>query len=339
MDATTHVSYYPNFDWLRLMLATEVVAIHSNAAPSVFINPVPGFLAISGFVVLGSIERRTPGAFFLSRALRILPLLFASFLAVGILYSPAEMLYNIRFWIWPKGAPPPNPVVWTLLYEEVFYALLVILFVSGLYKKKILPVLLCSIVITLTLSRNFFLLQKTWYTLGSAFFTGNVIYLFRGLISKYINSILATALFVLAVAAVYSNPYTDITPNSEAYVDLLSYAAMLIFAISGPQLPKVHLDISYSIYLIHCLVLAQLVYFIKPGTRLFVFTLLSTISISFASWYLIERPMIGLKTKILQIRTAPSKKRRAMPTGMPKAEPPQALRLLLYNSWLSRKKK
>ena len=66
--------YYNNFDWLRLLLAVQVVAIHCGVTSNVFINPVPVFLAISGFVVLGSMERRPIGQFVISRALRVLPL-------------------------------------------------------------------------------------------------------------------------------------------------------------------------------------------------------------------------------------------------------------------------
>lgn len=81
------VTIYPNFDWLRLLLAAQVVAIHCGISPTVFINPVPAFLAISGFVVLGSMERRPLPHFFISRALRVLPLLGVSFLAVWFFYD------------------------------------------------------------------------------------------------------------------------------------------------------------------------------------------------------------------------------------------------------------
>src|SRR5471030_2863634 len=110
-------THYPNFDWLRLLFAIQVVAIHTGIGSNVFMNPVPAFLAISGFVVLGSIERRSIGEFFISRALRVLPLLAVSFIAVGIYFSPEEMIKNILFWLWPTGPNPANPVVWTLIYE------------------------------------------------------------------------------------------------------------------------------------------------------------------------------------------------------------------------------
>ena len=100
------IDYYPNFDWVRLLLAVQVVAIHSGGFNHVFINPVPAFLAVSGFVVLGSMQRRPMGQFFISRALRVLPLLFASFLVIWYISGPKEMLANILFWLWPFGSPP-----------------------------------------------------------------------------------------------------------------------------------------------------------------------------------------------------------------------------------------
>ena len=66
-------------------MAIQVVAIYSGVTSSVFMNPVPAFLAISGFVVLGSMEHRPIGQFFISRALRVLPLLAVSFIAVEVL--------------------------------------------------------------------------------------------------------------------------------------------------------------------------------------------------------------------------------------------------------------
>lgn len=103
--------YYSTFDIIRLFLAIQVVAIHSGAFSSVFMNPVPAFLAIGGFVVYGSIERNSVPQFFLNRALRLLPLLFVSFIAVWIAFDFKAMVANVVFWIFPFGENPVNPVV------------------------------------------------------------------------------------------------------------------------------------------------------------------------------------------------------------------------------------
>ncbi|MCU0075002.1 acyltransferase [Pseudomonas koreensis] len=302
MSATepTKGIHYPNFDWLRLLLAIQVVAIHTGVGSNVFMNPVPAFLAISGFVVLGSIERRPIGHFFISRALRVLPLLAVSFVAVGIYFSPEEMYRNILFWLWPTGTPPANPVVWTLIYEETFYALLAILFSLGVYRKKIVPIAICAVIMGLSISFKLIALPPPWYMLGSAFFLGNVVYQSRDLIIKYVNKWVATGLLIASIVAVYNLPYQSTFRYPDTYIDFLAFLAMLIFAIAGPQLPRLKVDMSYSIYLLHCLVLAQINYFVPMGNRIFWFTLLTTLPISYAAWYIIEKPALDLKNKILQ---------------------------------------
>jgi len=293
----SRVTHYPNFDWLRLLLAIQVVAIHCGIAPNVFMNPVPAFLAISGFVVLGSMERRPIGQFFVNRALRVLPLLAVSFIAVGIFWSPQEMVRNILYWLWPTGDAPANPVVWTLIYEEAFYATLAILFSLGVYKRRIVPIMICGFIMAMTIAFKFIMLPKQWYMLGSAFFLGNVMYLFRDQIAEKLDRRIATALFIVSIAAVYWLPYNSIVRNPMAYIDFISFAAMIAFAIAGPKLPRLKIDMSYSLYLTHYLVLAQLIYFVPLGQRLFWFVLLSSLPICYMAWYVIEKPALSLKVK------------------------------------------
>lgn len=299
MQTDRAVTYYPNFDWLRLLFALQVVAIHCGVTTSVFINPVPAFLAISGFVVLGSLERRPIGQFFISRALRVLPLLFVSFAAVWALYGHAEMVKNVKYWVWPSGAVPVNPVVWSLIYEEVFYALLATLFAIGVYRRKIGPVLICAAVLALTVKYTFVLLPSTWYILGSAFFIGNVMYLFRDSIRKHLNKWVALALFAFLVFKVHGLPYNDIVRHPMIYMDLLSFIAMIAFAIAGPSLPRLKIDISYSLYLTHCIVRNEFFGVLPYGSaKFFIVVLLCTLPICYFSWHLIEKPALGLKDKI-----------------------------------------
>ena len=76
---------YSNFDLLRLLLAAEVFVVHAcffadhSFAWHSFIEPVPGFLALSGFLVLKSYSASSgPVEFFGKRALRGLPAMMAS---------------------------------------------------------------------------------------------------------------------------------------------------------------------------------------------------------------------------------------------------------------------
>lgn len=262
-------------------------------------NPVPAFLAISGFVVLGSIERRSIRDFFISRAFRVLPLLAVSFVAVGIYWDSQEMIRNILYWLWPTGPQPANPVVWTLIYEEAFYALLAILFTLGAYKNKLVPTGICLAIMGVSISNKLFDIPGPWYMLGTAFFIGNVVYQNQSTIKKYVNKWVASVFFLLSVIATYNLEYKTVFRYGATYIDFIAFFAMLVFAIAGPQLPKLKFDLSYSLYLIHCLVLAQISYFIPAGNRLFWFTLLASLPICYVAWYAIEKPSLRIKDKII----------------------------------------
>ncbi|MFH0021771.1 acyltransferase family protein [Pseudomonas fluorescens] len=296
-------TYYPNFDWLRLLLAIQVVAVHTGIGSHVFMNPVPAFLAISGFVVLGSIERRSIRDFFISRAFRVLPLLAVSFVAVWIYWDSQEMIRNILYWLWPTGKQPANPVVWTLIYEEIFYILLAILFLLGAYKNKLIPAGICLAIMGISISNKLLDIPGPWYMLGTAFFIGNVVYQNQNTIKKFINKWVATAFLMLSILATHNLEYKTVFRYGDTYIDFIAFFAMLVFAIAGPQMPKLKFDLSYSLYLIHCLVLAQISYFIPAGNRLFWFTLLASLPICYVAWYVIEKPALRIKDKIILCST------------------------------------
>lgn len=290
--------HYPNFDWLRLLFAIQVVAMHSGAWNTVFVAPVPAFLAVSGFVVMGSLERNTIARFFLNRALRVLPMLFASFLAVWAVFDWAEMVRTIIFWLYPFGPPVANSVVWSLIYEEFYYALLALLSVAGVLRYRFLSIVLAMACTYCTMRNWFFGLPSPLFLLGSAFFTGNAVYQYRESIRR-INKWVALVAAVLVTMYVHTIPYTDIVQPERAGIDALSFLLILVFAVAGPQLPKLAIDLSYSLYLIHCLVRAELLGFIPMNTvRMFWIMLLTSLPISYACWYLIEAPSLRLKKVI-----------------------------------------
>lgn len=289
---------YNSFDWLRTFFAVQVVAIHTGIASSVFINPVPAFIAISGFVVFASLERRPALHFFISRALRVLPLLFTSFIAVAIIWDKDEMFKTILYWLWPFGSPPENAVVWSLMYEEVLYVTLFISVVCGVYKTRYLPAVLCALCITISicLPKSFITM---WALLAGAFLLGNIAYKNKELIKNRISPTFATILFLIAIAAAFNEPYNAVARQSSLLIDYFSFATMLIFAIAGPKFPELNIDISYSLYLTHCLVRAFLLGLIPLGFKLFWFVLLASIPICLACWFLIEKPSMKLKNRLL----------------------------------------
>ncbi|MNM69839.1 hypothetical protein D3C81_814550 [compost metagenome] len=169
-----------------------------------------------------------------------------------------------------------------------------------------MPFALCLTAISLAIFSPYMAIPKEWLVLGGAFFIGNICYIYRGAIIKIINPYVAIIAFVASIAVVYALPYANLVRPSVQIFDFLSFAAMVIFAITSPQLPKLKADLSYSLYLIHCLVIGQLVFFIPLGPRLFCFVMLSSLPICYASWYLIEKPALSLKSRFNgAVRAAP----------------------------------
>jgi peptidoglycan/LPS O-acetylase OafA/YrhL len=303
--------HFPNFDWIRLFLSIEVVAIHADAAHTVFLSPVPAFLSISGFLVLGSMERRPVSQFFISRALRVLPMLFISFILIGLLFGINNMIHNIKFWLWPFGELPISPVVWSLFYEELYYALLGVLFVAGVYRLKILPLLLFILLLAGTTIKIYdrYGLPSPLFMLGAAFFLGNTIYILRSTILK-INKWVALACFIALGTIMYNQSYDSIVRPEIAYLDCLTFIAMIAFAIAGPQLPKLNVDLSYSLYVLHYIVRAVLLKYMPLGVAFFWVNLLCTLPLCFLAWRFIEAPALRIKSKL-----APSKGEPILITG------------------------
>lgn len=289
--------YYPNFDWLRVAFAVQVVAIHAGVAPHIVIQPVAAFLAVSGFVVLGSIQRLRARSFFINRALRVLPLLFATFLFVYIRYGFDELALTIQFWLWPFGPyKPVNEVVWTLMYEEFFYAVLVVLFGIGFYKNLISPVIVLVCMLAVLVTGAFFGIPSTFFFLGASFFLGNIAYLLRRQIAR-IPAWGAVAMFVVASVFMWRLPYVAIVMPSDALATYASIGAMLVFGIAGPRLPRLRVDISYSLYLVHSLVRQELFGVVPFGIQMFGAMLIVSFPICLLCWFLIERPALRFRRR------------------------------------------
>ncbi|MBN9347693.1 MAG: acyltransferase family protein, partial [Devosia sp.] len=216
--------YFPNFDWFRLLLAIEVVAVHSGVGNFLPVNPVPGFIAISGFVVMGSLERRPPLHFVASRALRVLPLLFVMFGYIGFRYGFDEMVKNVRYWLWPPGNELPlNPVVWSLIYEEFCYALLLVLGLVGAYRWRWLSLVFTALCAggVLTSSRWWPPVPPELCLLGGAFFLGNAMYLYRAALRR-VHPAIAGVVAALAFSWTFAVPYTSIVRPAVLLQDYLS---------------------------------------------------------------------------------------------------------------------
>jgi peptidoglycan/LPS O-acetylase OafA/YrhL len=302
--------HYPAFDWFRLLLAVEVVGIHTAAVTQVFINPVPGFLAISGFVVMGSIERRPLGQFFTSRAFRILPLLFVSFVFIGARHGWAEMTKAIGYWLWPVGPAPINPVLWTLIYEEAFYVLLALLFTLGVYRWRHAPLVLavsCYFLVTMGIASEG--IPRTAAYLGTAFFIGNAVYVYREEFGKLpLILVVPVALFTFGFGGTIIH---DSVIRSNVLFDTWSYVVLVVLSVCvGQRAPKPIADLSFSLYLLHALIITEVWRITGYGWTMFWVVLTIALPLCVASWLLIEAPSQRLKQFLI------NKYRRLTPSGL-----------------------
>ena len=157
-----HNGVGPGFDFLRIALATCVVAMHAmqyTANTWIFDRPfwfaeysvVPMFFALSGFLVTGSGLRLSLGNFLLNRGLRIAPALsveiFASALIIGPLvttWTLGAYFRDTQFWLYFTNIfgiihynlpgvfqdhylTYVNGALWTVPYEIICYIITSIL--------------------------------------------------------------------------------------------------------------------------------------------------------------------------------------------------------------------
>jgi peptidoglycan/LPS O-acetylase OafA/YrhL len=182
MIETSHRS--SGFDYLRLVLATAVIAEHSrticygNAAIGIgWAGPLrfglnfilPGFFCLSGFLVAGSLFRVKKASTFLClRAARILPALFAEVVLSACLIGPLLTYDNLQTYFsssqfysyflnivggihfFLPGVFINNPLqkvnaqLWTIPYEMGCYIAIIVFYAAGLLNRR--PVFLFCVI-------------------------------------------------------------------------------------------------------------------------------------------------------------------------------------------------
>lgn len=293
---------YPNFDWLRIYFAFEVVLEHiwgetKTPIQIQLIHPVAGFLALSGFLVLQSYEQTGNWFHFIwKRVCRLIPALFISFILVLILRGPGQMVAAVINWLSLAMAPGAggNPVLWSLGWEEIAYLLLAILFAIKFYKH---PWLCLAIAVLSTEPlRQIKFVQIDWGLgwLLPAFLIGNFVYIKRDWLSKMPSwvpfGLLACYFYVLPgrFPWVYN-------------VIFSFFCVVLIGAFGYPLLKRRIPDISYGLYLYHYPILYAVKTWKSDATwvELLGWTLLFVIPLTLASFYFVESPALKWKDRIL----------------------------------------
>ena len=188
-------------------------------------------------------------------------------------------------------------MVWTLIYEEAFYLLLALLSVLGFYRSKYRALCLSMLLLGVMLSPFSGRVHMESTVLGASFFLGNAMYAHRSTIQR-MNKWLTIPLAVIPLVIVGRMTYSWNAWYEQIFFHMLATAGVMLFCIAGPRLPRLTMDLSYSLYLLHCIVRAVLMAWIPLGIGLFWVMLLCTLPICVAAWYLIERPALRLKDRV-----------------------------------------
>lgn len=274
---------YPNFDVLRLFLAIEVVWLHYTAAlghmANIPINPVPAFLAVSGFLVLQSFENSPSwGRFAWKRACRVMPAFAACLGMIWLVFGYGQLAATLKTYA-TVGLPfgSVDGAVWSLAAEEIAYFILAALSLCGAYRAKWPIWIMLGIALALP-SPEGPMLKVSW--LPVPFLVGSLMYLYRDCLKTFEPWIWG-ALFmaVLIFGGRASGQHWSLLAQSFAVVG---------FGAFGPKLkmPKMP-DFSYGIYLWHLPIIAAL--------GIHWFTIPAVASVAIASWFIIEKPALRLK--------------------------------------------
>ena len=283
------------------------------------------FFLVSGMLITASWERRSSlGGFCWARVLRIVPGLLVSLLLVALVLGPwvcemplSEYLLNSETWTFvarntlmvsPQYSLPgvfienPYPMVegsiWTLWHEVVCYVGVVVLGMAGLFSRPRLALggaLLLGLLIAAGDHAGHSLHPKVDQTLRLAvpFSLGATTWLWRQRVP--ISAPVAVVVSGLAWLALDS-PLQDLGIQ----LGLLAWTLLLSYGIGGHirAFNRVG-DYSYGLYIYAFPVQGLVQHFDKgllPRENVLWSTAL-TLPIAIASWHLIERPALGLKTR------------------------------------------
>lgn len=291
-----------NFDWLRLFLALEVVYTHAHAfthttAYALPVDPVPGFVALSGFLIPGSFGSSENWKHFAwKRITRVYPAFAASLVLVFALAGWNAMLPTMLGYlsiglIQMHGGG--NGALWSLMLEEILYGSHVGCRLRRLWTAEIAAGLAVAC-IALALALHGDNTIDRIFRAAAAYFLGNLAYFNKARIT---STRLIVPAFLASVLASYLVPlelWGLVVPT----VGILA----VLSVVTLPQIPfAVPADISYGLYIYHVPILGYLVFLRRSPNAVFL-TFVFSVAISVASAYLIEQPALKYKNRLPRLQ-------------------------------------
>lgn len=309
--------HYPLFDWIRLFLAIEVVLQHfgkvATGRPWVAqLNAVPVFVALSGFMILTSLESsKTAWEFWFKRIRRVMPALLCSLTLVYALFGWSQIGPTLQSY-WSFGMTPAgmNGALWSLSCEEVLYLALFVLF----------SLRLTSAIATKIL----FGIATAWALFAFTPFAITHIVDLRiqsillpcfclGLMFKRCPEItlpVKPACLALAVGVagwLYIMQFGGRVMFVTTIATIIQCWALLSLGVAV-KVPRIKADLSYGIYVYHSPILAYFGMMGLHSWQLAASVAVSLAASTFASFYLIERPAVRLmnwKPKLVPLGSKP----------------------------------
>jgi peptidoglycan/LPS O-acetylase OafA/YrhL len=286
---------------------------------------VPMFFALSGFLVAGSLERsRTIFSFLGLRVFRIMPALAVQALLCALILGPLLTTYSLRDYFTASelrgyllniighihyslpGVFQNNPVtlvngqLWTVPYELVCYVILALLAVCGIFsRRRFLVCFLGACYLAQVVSTIFRPSTEFQGAGGSsivmAFMAGLLLFRYRDKIvwSKLIFS----AALILSIAL------PMFVPKGMRFAALPVAYLTVYLSLMNPPRDRIVLsgDYSYGVFL-YGFPVQQAIYTLLPFARNWYTSLLisvpCTVLIATASWWLVEKPVLGHRNKL-----------------------------------------
>lgn len=325
-----------NFLYIRLLASTMVVAGHSLGLSKEYTKeamshltilgfPIHGlgvliFFSLSGYLITASMcNSKSIIDFFSSRILRIFPALIACVMITALILGPtistlslAEYFSTPGTWSYiltngslsttvfflPGIEKSVNGSLWTIPIEGRLYIIIGVLGLLSIVKSRVAFIAAIATILY-AISENLSTQipgSKDNINIVMCFFIGAAFYILRSniLISPYI----ATALALLSYFLKGTMLGTPILFTTIAYVVLLFGYSKKI-----PK-PKLISDFSYGIYLYAFVIQSTILHYIPDIAAVH----LAIISIPLSwiagaiSWKFIEKPMLSLKRKYLELR-------------------------------------
>jgi peptidoglycan/LPS O-acetylase OafA/YrhL len=290
---------------------------------------VDGFFAISGFLIaaswLGNPRLRD---YFFARCLRILPGLWVCLVVTAFVIAPigvaiqggsaARLLLSsapVKFVVknsavayvqfdiggTPRGIPFPgmwNGSLWTLQYEVLCYVAVAVLGIIGLLGRRwLFPLALALALVWTTLASysidGTMTVAQNGARFAVMFVAGALLHHFRNMIPAR-WSLVAVSVAVVLVAA--------LLPDYRLIAAVpLAYAVIVSGALIHHERFNLRTDLSYGVYIYACPIQQLLVICGLGALNPIVFAIIgavATLPFAALSWFLVEKPAMGLKARI-----------------------------------------